>query len=155
MARLVRGGALLLILAAVGCGGSGGGASGSAAADCAKVPLADNSTAGCNIHLAQPIGCQTLDLTNGKTATLEWTASGCATPWKLCVGGSPADFITPTNAGCLDFSVNGANITATTGIVTVRATDLATLTSPSGVYYWTVASWYGSHPATQAFKILK
>jgi hypothetical protein len=158
MALLVRGGALALILAAVGCGGSSGGAGGSGGNDCTKVPVADATTGGCNIRLAQPIACQTIDLTNGKTSTLEWVTDNttCTTPWFLCVGGSPADFVTPTNAGCVQINVDGASVTSKTAIVTVRASDFATLTSPSGVYYWTVTNFSRtSHPASQAFKILK
>jgi hypothetical protein len=155
MAMSVRGGALLLVLAAVGCGGSNSG--GSAASDCAKVPVPDNTTSGCTIHLAQPVGCQTVDLTGGKTYTFEWTASGCETPWQLCVGGSPANFGTPpTNAGCIQINAVGT-VTSTTGIVTFSAADLdkAKLTSASGVYYWTVTSFYGSYPASQPFKVIK
>jgi hypothetical protein len=156
MAMSVRGGALLLILAAVGCGGSSGG---STSGDCATIPWADNTTAGCTIRLAQPVGCQTVDLTGGKTYTFEWTGSGCATPWELCVGGSPANFTTTpmSNAGCVQVNINGSNVTTTTGIISFSAADIAAsgLTSTSGVYYWTVRSWYGSHPATQAVKIVK
>jgi hypothetical protein len=158
MARLVRGGALLLILAAVGCGSSGG-AGGSGGNDCTKVVLADHTTGGCNIRLATPIGCQTIDLTGGKTATLEWVTDGttCTTPWHLCVGGSPSSFAPPgSNAGCYDINVNGANVTSKTAIVTVSAADLGTLTSTSGVYYWTVYNFsWTSNPATAAVRVLK
>jgi hypothetical protein len=166
MERPVRGGALLLILAAVGCGGSIGGAGGggggggnTVAADCAKVPVANHTSGGCNIRLAQPIGCQTLDLTNGKTATLEWVTDGttCETPWAICVGGSPSSFTAPvSNAGCVTINVTGTNVTSKTAIVTVSAADFAALTSTTGVYYWTVQNWSGSsYPATAAFRILK
>jgi hypothetical protein len=163
MARLVRGGALALVLAAVGCGGSSGGTSGGAgssvAGDCAKVPVANHTSGGCNIRLAQPIGCQTLDLTNGKTSTLEWVTDGttCETPWAICVGGSPSSFTAPvSNAGCVQISVDGVSVTSKTAIVTVSAANFANLTSTTGVYYWTVQNWSGSsYPATAAFRILK
>jgi hypothetical protein len=161
MALLVRGGVLALILAVVGCGGSSGGAGGSAGNDCTLVPVADNTNFGCNIRLTQPVGCQTIDLTNGKTATLEWVTDNtvCNTPWHLCVGGSPSSFTPPgTNAGCVDLSVNGANITAKTAIYEVSAAGLAAsgLTSTSGVYYWTVYNYsWTSNPATAAFRVIK
>jgi hypothetical protein len=53
---LARSGALALITAAAGFGGSSGGG-GSGGDDCTKVPVADATTGGCNIRLAQPIAC--------------------------------------------------------------------------------------------------
>ncbi|MEI7703728.1 MAG: hypothetical protein WCK73_03925 [Deltaproteobacteria bacterium] len=158
MTGIVRSAALTFLVAAVGCGGSSSSSSG-LPAECSVVPVADHTSGGCKIRLAQPIGCQQVDLTGGKSATFEWTTDGtvCETPWSLCVGGSPSNFTTPSNAGCISIQTVGT-VTRTTGIVSFTAADLAGygLTSTSGVYYWTVQNWSGaSYPATQAFRVLK
>jgi hypothetical protein len=158
MVHVAPGAVVILALLALACGSSSGGTSAGLPADCSAVVLADHTSGGCSIRLAMPIHCQEIDLTGGKTVTFEWTTDGtiCTTPWYACLGGSPTNILTGSNSGCVAVYTNGANVTSTTGIITVGVTGLGSLTSTSGVYYWTITNWSGtSYPAAQPFRVKK
>ncbi len=54
-----------------------------------------------------------------------------------------------------DGSQNGLVGKNTGGLAWVTAADLAALTSDNGIYHWVVAGYYGSHPASQTFRVRK
>jgi hypothetical protein len=96
-----------------------------------------------------------VDLTGGKTYEVGWTTdgTGCETPWKLCVGGTP---LSDENSRCIELSVNvQVGISSTGGLYTMTAADIEGLTSTTGVYHALVTSFYGSHNGTVAFRVRK
>jgi hypothetical protein len=122
---------------------------------CDTVAVPDDTKGGCNIRLVAPSACQEVDLTNGKVFEVGWTTDGtyCETPWKVAVFGNPPS---DANSGYVSLSTNvSGGITHYGGILNVSAADLNGLTSYNGVYHWTVVSFYGSHPASIAFKVKK
>lgn len=152
-----------------GNGGFGGGSSGNAqngdagssqgaqieAQDCHTPLVAARLSGGCNIRLVSPQPCEEIDLSNGRSYELAWTTdgSGCETPWTIYVGGNP---LRDDNILSAKLSENvSQGITKTGGIVNVTAADLAQLKSDNGYYTWTVASYYGSQPASVTFKVNK
>lgn len=102
-----------------------------------------------------PADCEEVDLTGGKTYELAWTTdgTGCETPWKLCVAGTP---VSDPNSTCVELSTDtSAGISKTGGILNITAADLAALSSESGVYHLLVTSFYGSHAGSVAFRVRK
>jgi hypothetical protein len=130
--------------------------SGGASATCDAAPAIPAAiSGGCAPRLVTPSVCEEIDLSNGQSYEFAWTTdgTGCETPWTVCVGGNP---LTDANSGCVKLSTNLSNgISRTGGVVRVTANDLAGLQSDNGTYHWIVKSYYGSHPASVAFKIKK
>lgn len=120
--------------------------------------LRANETGGCSIRLVTPSMGETVDLTNGKTYEVAWTtdATGCETPFYLCLAGNPTDSTKLVNS-CISFSANNDNITKYNGRVNITAAGLDQygIASSNGIYHWVVVGFYGSHPASQSFRINK
>lgn len=123
--------------------------------DCHVQVIAPALSGGCAPRLVTPAACEVVDLSGGKTYEVAWTTdgTGCETPWKLCVAGSP---VTDPNSACVSLSENvSAGISKTGGILNISASDLAGLTSDNGLYHGLVASFYGSHAGSVAFTVKK
>lgn len=114
----------------------------------------DETSGGCNIRLVTPAACAEVDLTNGKSYEVAWTTdgTGCETPWTIFILGNPPS---ETNGGSRELPTNGGTITQKGGIVNLIASDLDGITSDNGLYHWTIKSFYGSHPASVAFRVKK
>ncbi|KJV07825.1 hypothetical protein [Methylocucumis oryzae] len=72
------------------------------------------------------------------------------------MAGNPANLATGDNIYSQQFSTDvSAGITHYGGLVRISAKTLTNLglTSDNGIYHWVVVSWYGSHPASQAFRV--
>ncbi len=138
--------------AAPGGGGSPGGNPG--AASCAQ-QITPNPTGGCAPRVVTPAVCAEVDLTNGQSYEVAWTTdgTGCETPWTACVAGNP---VSDPNSVCVKLSENvNAGISRTGGIANIAASDLEGLTSDNGVYHLLIASFYGSHLGSVAFRVKK
>lgn len=125
---------------------------------CNVVLVDDATSGGCNIRLVEPAACEEIDLSNGKEYTFGWTTDGsyCETPWTFYLAGNPANALTGANTYAQDFSTDvNLGITHYGGLVRLSAAALdgLGLTSDNGVYHWLVAGWYGSHPASRAFRV--
>ncbi|MDO9103953.1 MAG: hypothetical protein Q7U57_03220 [Methylovulum sp.] len=127
---------------------------------CNVALVPDNTSGGCYVRLVEPAACTEIDLTNGKTYLFGWTTDGsyCETPWRFYIAGNPANLVTGENIYWKDFSTDSsAGISHTGGLVRLSAAALDSLglTSDNGVYHWVVVSWFGSHPASQTFRVKK
>lgn len=125
---------------------------------CEQTLVADATSGGCAIRLVTPAKCQEVDLTGGQVVEFAWTTDGtyCETPYTVYLAGDNANIQTGENIASWNFSENVSNgITHNGGIVRATAADLAGVTSASGVYHWVVAGYYGSHPASVAFRMRK
>ncbi len=125
---------------------------------CLVTLVQDNTTGGCHVRLQEPAACEEIDLSNGKEYLLGWTTDGtyCETPWTLYLAGNPANLATGNNIYSQQFSTDvSVGITHYGGLVRISAKTLTNLglTSDNGIYHWVVVSWYGSHPASQAFRV--
>jgi hypothetical protein len=130
--------------------------------DCPTTPVAAAApTGGCNISLTTPV-CATADLTGGKDFELAWSTNMtfCEGPHKIQVGGDPPSTWTTGNA--LEWSVaststsDRAQMTRDSGgFVKFNASEIAALTSASGIYYYRVVSFYGSASEARAFRVVK
>jgi hypothetical protein len=132
-----------------------GSSSGSPNVDCTTQQIPPDPSGGCAPRLVTPQACEAVDLTGGRVYEIAWTTdgTGCETPWKLCVAGNP---LSDSNSFCVDLSTNvNAGISRTGGIINVTASDLDGLTSDNGVYHALVASFYGSHHGSVAFRVTK
>jgi hypothetical protein len=123
--------------------------------DCNAVALPAQVSGGCKIRLVEPALCQEIDLSGGKTFWFGWSTdtSYCETPFKLIIAGNPP---TEQNAYTWSLSEGGSNgkiAKNTGGIKEISAADLQGLTSNNGIYHWVVLGWYGSHPASQTFRL--
>jgi hypothetical protein len=110
---------------------------------------------GCHVRLVTPAQCEVVDLRGGRTYEMAWTTDGtrCETPWTLQVAGEP---LSAQNLRSAKLSINTeAGITSYGGILRISAADLEGLTSTSGLYHWSVASFYGSHPGAHTFQVLR
>lgn len=126
---------------------------------CPTTPIvAANHTGGCNIDTTTPV-CAVADLRNGGTFELDWTTNQtfCEGPHKIQISGDP-----PSNANSVIFSIastyTGGDASMTRnigGYKKITAQDIASLTSASGIYYYGVASFYGSSSEGRAFQVLK
>lgn len=124
-------------------------------ANCDVVALPASISGGCVPTLVSPSKCQVVDLTNGKSFQFAWTTNGtyCETPWTLLIAGNPA---VETNTLSWSLSEDVSNgITHSGGIININAASLAGITSTDGVYHWVIAGYYGSHPASVAFRVKK
>ncbi len=122
---------------------------------CDTSVVGDATSGGCNARLVTPVMCETIDLRNGKTYEFAWTTDGttCETPWNFQIGGNP---VTQNNIKSWSLSTNvNEGITGKGGIVRINAQTLDGLTTDNGLYHWVVESYYGSHPASKTFKVLK
>lgn len=126
---------------------------------CNIVLVDDATSGGCNIRLVEPANCEEIDLTGGKEYVFGWTTDGtyCETPWTFYIAGNPADPNTGKNIYGQNFSTNVDGITHYGGLVRLSAATLDSLglTTNNGIYHWVVVSWYGSHPASQTFRVKK
>ncbi len=130
--------------------------------DCPTTPIAAAApSGGCSITLTTPT-CSTADLTGGKDFELAWSTSAtfCEGPHKIQVGGDPPSSWTSGNA--LEWSVaststsDRAQMTRNIGgFVKFNASEIAGLTSASGVYYYRVVSFYGSASEVRAFRVVR
>lgn len=111
------------------------------------------------IVLVTPAVAETIDLRNGNSYEFGWTTNGkfYETPWSLFLVGHPADPTTGLNIVHWNFSINGSTITSNGGIVYLNATDIANsgVTTDNGFYSWVVVGWYGAHPSSRTFRVLK
>lgn len=114
-------------------------------------------TGGCTLRLVTPAPCEEIDLTNGKSYEFAWTTDGgdCETPYKLHIGGNPIDPATGGNLYTWSLSARAGQISRKGGYSHITAADLDGLTSDNGTYHWDVFGWYGSHPASQTFRVKK
>ncbi len=126
-----------------------------AGGDCRTPAVPGEITGGCNLRLVTPAACEEIDLSGGKSYEFAWTTdgAGCETPWTFYVAGNP---VTDENTGGVQLSTDtSAGISGTGGVVRVTAADLGNLKSDNGLYHWTVRSFYGSQPPSNAFRIRK
>ncbi len=110
---------------------------------------------GCAPRLVTPAACEVVDLTAGKAYEFAWTTdgTGCETPWQFQLAGNPP---TADNTYGVKISENpNAGVSKTGGILNVNAADImgTGVKSSDGTYTWLVQSFYGSHPASNTFKI--
>jgi hypothetical protein len=115
--------------------------------------LPSELSGGCYITLVTPAPCEQIDLSNGRSYEFAWQTGGtmCETPFKFYIAGNPYN---DQNVLSWQFSTKVGQISRTGGGFTyVTAQDLSNLTSTDGVYSWVVMSWYGSHPASQNFRV--
>ena len=134
-------------------GGGGGGGT------CPTTPIVPaNHTGGCAIDVVNP-PCAAADLRNGGSFELDWTTNQtfCEGPHKIQISGDP-----PSNANSVFFSItstySGSDAAMTRnigGFMKITAKDIATISSTSGIYYWGVASFYGSSSEGRAFTVQK
>ena len=106
-------------------------------------------------QIVTPRACEAIDLSGGRTYEIGWTTNGtgCETPWKLCVVGSPA---TEANGGCVELSTDVTQgISSTGGVIRLNASNLTGITSDTGYYHLVIASFYGSHLGSVAFRVKK
>lgn len=122
--------------------------------NCDTVALPDNSVNGCYIELRTPKKCDEVDVSNGKLYEFAWSTNGttCETPWSLTIAGNPP---TANNQKTFTLSTNGGTITQKGGIINANSATFDGLTSYNGVYHWVISSYYGSYPASVAFKLKK
>jgi hypothetical protein len=122
--------------------------------DDVAIPGNDNA-----IKLVTPTVAETIDLRNGRTYEFAWTTNGVfrETPWSLYLVGHPANPSTGVNIVHWNFSRNDSTITEFGGVVNINAVDIANsgVTTDNGFYQWTVTGWYGGHPSSRTFRILK
>ncbi|MBX3210032.1 MAG: hypothetical protein KF764_33690 [Labilithrix sp.] len=133
--------------------GDGSSGSGAPSGDCAVQQIAPAESGGCAARIVTPRVCELVDLSGGGTYELAWTTdgTGCETPWKVCLGGSP---LSDPNSRCVELSTDvNAGITRTGGVVNMTASDFDGLTSADGVYHLLVASFYGSHLGSLGFRV--
>lgn len=159
----------LLLCVACSSGGSSVSSSSSSGSTGSETPSGSSGTStgcgaqaippavsgGCTPRIVTPAACEEVDLRGGRAYELAWTAdgTGCETPWKLCVGGNP---VSDPNSTCVDLATDtSAGISRTGGVLRVTAADLQGLTSTDGVYHLLVASFYGSHAGSVAFRVQK
>lgn len=126
---------------------------------CPTTPIvAANHTGGCNIDVVTPV-CAVADLRNGASFELDWTTNQtfCEGPHKIQISGDP-----PSNANSVFFSIastySGSDASMTRnigGFMKITSKDIATITSSSGIYYWGVASFYGSSSEGRAFRVIQ
>jgi hypothetical protein len=122
--------------------------------ECGVAPLMPSAlTGGCNIRLVTPALCEEIDLSEGKAYQFAWTTDGafCETPWELDISGTPM----PENNLWWKLNKNSGYITSTGGVISVTADNIAPLISNDGIYHWIISGYYGSHPASQAFRVRK
>ena len=115
-------------------------------------------TGGCNISLRTPRSGETIDLRNGKGYQFAWTTSGtyCETPYRLFLAGNPANPQTGENIFEWQLSESVGQISKTGGgYKNIYAPDFEGITSQDGTFQWVVFGWFGSHPSSQVFKVLR
>lgn len=137
-----------------GAGGAAPAGGSPGAATCAQA-IPPEPSGGCSPRIVTPSTCADVDLTAGKVYEVAWTTdgSGCETPWTACLAGNP---VSDANSACVKLSENvNAGITRTGGIANISASDFDGLTSDNGVYHLLVASFYGSHLGSVAFRVKK
>jgi hypothetical protein len=123
---------------------------------CGAPPVVTDATSGgCRIRLVSPKQCEEVDLTNGKDYEFAWTTDGtnCETPYLARVGGSPLNVETEENVNVWQMNAQVGRISRTGGVAKVTAADIENLTSTDGTFHWLITSYYGSHPASVAFKV--
>lgn len=109
---------------------------------------------GCRIRLVTPGPCETVDLTEGKSYEFAWTNDGtqCEGPYLISLAvtdGSSSE----TMSAQINF--NNGTVSRTGGVITVTAEDIQQIQKKEGIYHWTVASFYGSRPASNPFKLIR
>ncbi len=122
---------------------------------CNTVVVPAEVSGGCNITLITPAHCEEIDLSNGRSYEFAWQTGGsfCETPYKFYISGNP---YSESNVLSWSFSTETGKISRTQGgYHYITAADLAELSSDDGTYHWVVMGFYGSHPASQAFRIKK
>jgi hypothetical protein len=121
----------------------------------ANPAVADATTGGCKIRLVSPSPCENIDLSAGKTYEFAWTTDGtfCETPYKLYIGGNPINPDTGENIASWSLSKQAGQISNNGGVFYVSADRLQSLASSDGTFHWLVQGFFGSHPASTAFKV--
>ena len=110
---------------------------------------------GCRIRLVTPGNCEEIDFARFSSYQFAWSTDGtnCETPYKLQIAGNP-----PSELNALEWSLSektGEISKTLGGIQYISAADLQSLSSNNGSYHWRVLGFYGSHPASQVFKVKK
>lgn len=155
-----------------GSGGAGGGSDTSAATGGAQCPakpiVAAVPMSGCDMHATTP-ECAVADLTGGKAFELSWTTNHtfCEGSHHVLVGGDPPsswksagnyftiDVASQDGAGHLPDSRSGMTRNIG-GYLNITAADLQGIQSPSGIYYYVVADWFGAATSEViAFRVTK
>lgn len=108
----------------------------------------------CRIRLVSPAPCEKVDLTAGKFYEFAWTNDGtnCEGPYLISLAvtdGANAQEISE------QVNFNGGTVSGSGGVVRVDASDLNGMELKEGIYHWTVASFYGSRPASNPFKLVR
>ena len=119
-----------------------------------KSILPANITGGCKVRLAGPGNCATIKLPH----VFGWTTGGtyCETPWRFIIAGNPVNLATGANTWEWSLSEDvSQGITHKGGLMRITAQDLKNVTTNNGIYHWVVIGYYGSHPASRAFKVKK
>jgi len=121
---------------------------------CGGIYFPAETSGGCRIRLVSPSPCETVDLSAGKTHEFAWTNDGtnCEGPYIISLAvtdGSESQSITE------QINFNSGTVSGSGGVVTVGASDLEGISLKDGIYHWTVASFYGSRPASNPFKLVR
>lgn len=117
---------------------------------------------GCQLSLTTPV-CATADLTGGKAFELDWSTNTtfCEGPHKIYVAGDPPS--SWNNGNYVQFELVSTSSNPDRGMMTrniggylrITAADLAGVSSPSGIYYYRVTSFYGSASEARAFRVIQ
>ncbi|MFN8671145.1 MAG: hypothetical protein U0457_03565 [Candidatus Sericytochromatia bacterium] len=121
--------------------------------DCNQNFLPAEVSGGCNITLITPRPCEEIDLSYGKVYEFAWQTGGsyCETPYKLYIAGNP---VADPNTFNWSLSENVGKVSRKVGgIHYISAADLQGLSTNNGLYHWVVMGYYGSHPASQTFRV--
>jgi hypothetical protein len=116
---------------------------------------------GCNITLTTP-ACSVLDLTGGKMPELTWSTNMtfCEGPHKIQIGGDPPSTWAQGNSVQIEITSThmgsrGRMTRNIGGLIWLTPEDLASLSSPNGIYYYRVLSYHNSASEIRAFRVVK